>query len=176
MKPAFDAELTLSGDHTTVHVSGPYELEGDETDAYFWFRISQPPLGEEGDEVEAIGIHDREQEQMEKELAAARKGIRDAVADAVAGALGATGAAVTAQSSNAAADAARDAAIEALATKGPKWKKSAKARESKAFRPGAARAEGWLLMKTTGDPVGSSLFWTSEVTLSAPAAKPRMRT
>jgi hypothetical protein len=174
MKPAFDAELRLSDDRRTVYVSGPYELEGDETDAYFWFRIAQELPG--GEEVEAIGIHEREQEQMENELAAARKGIRDAVADAVAGALGAAGAAVTAQSSNAAADAARDAAINALAEKGPKWKRSAKARESKVFRPGAAKAEGWLLMKTTADPVGSSLFWTSEVTLSAPAAKPRMRT
>jgi hypothetical protein len=173
MKPAFDAELRLSDDRKTVYVSGPYELEGDETDAYFWFRISQPPLGEEGEEVEAIGIHDREQEQMETELAKARQGIRDAVAAAVAGALQAAGGAVTAQDREAAADAARDAAIAALADKGPKWKKSARARESRAFRPGAARAEGWLLMKTTVDPVGSSLFWTSEVTLSAPAARPR---
>jgi hypothetical protein len=176
MKPAFDAELTLSDDRKTVHVSGPYELEGNETDAYFWFRISQPPIGQQGEEVEAIGIHEREQEQMERELTAVRKGIRDAIAEAVAGALGAKGAAVTAQSSKAAGDAARDAAIVALAEKGPKWKKSAKAREGGTFRPGAARAEGWLLMKTTGDPFGSSLFWTSEVTLSAPAAKPRMRT
>jgi hypothetical protein len=170
MKPAFDADLRLSKDRKTVYVSGPYELDGDETDAYFWFRISQPPLGERGEKVEAIGIHDREQEQMETELANARKGIRDAVASAVADSLAAAGGAAAAGASKAAGDAARDAAVDALAKKGPKWRKSARARESNAFRPGAARAEGWLLMKTTADPVGSSLFWTSNVTLVVPDA------
>jgi hypothetical protein len=168
MKPAFDSELALSADRKTVHVRGPYELEGGETDAYFWFRISQELPG--GAEIEAIGIHEREQEQLADELAAARKGIRDAVADAVGGILGAAGGTVTAQESEAAAAAARDAAIASLADKGPKWRKSVKARKSNAFRPGEALAEGWLLMKTDGAPTGSNIFWTSAVTLVVPDA------
>jgi hypothetical protein len=168
MKPAFHPELALSEDRKTVHVGGPYELEGGETDAYFWFRISQDAPG--GGDVEAIGIHEREEDQMEGELTAARNAIRDAVAEAVAGLLPAGGRAVTSQDREAAAAAARRAAVAALADKGPRWRKSAKARKSKAFRPGEALAEGWLLMKTDGAPTGSNIFWTSAVTLVVPDA------
>jgi hypothetical protein len=160
MKPAFFPELPLSDDRTRVDVGGPYELEGGETDAYFWFRISQ------GD-VEAIGIHEREKDEMKAELKAARDAVRDAVNAAVAGSLPTPGP-VTAQRQKAAAVAASKAAADALAEHGPKWlKKSVRARDSQAFRAGKAKAEGWLLLKTTTDKVGSSLFWTSNVTLVA---------
>jgi hypothetical protein len=165
MKPAFHPDLPLSDDKTKVDAGGPYELEGGETDAYFWFRISQ------GD-VEAIGVHEREKDEMKAELKAASNAIRDAVTAAVAGSLPAAGP-VTAQHQTAAAAAARDAAIAALAEHGPKWvKKNVKARESKAFKTGEATAEGWLLMKSEGDPTGSNTFWTSKVTLNAKTAKP----
>jgi hypothetical protein len=160
MKPAFHPELPLNEDRTKVDVGGPYQLEGGETDAYFWFRISQ------GD-VEAIGVHERERDEMKTELKAARASVGDAVNAAVAGSLPAAGP-VSAQGQKAAAAAASKAAAAALAENGPQWlKKGVKARDSKAFRAGKAKAEGWLLMKTTKDKVGSSLFWTSEVTLVA---------
>ena len=35
------------------------------------------------------------------------------------------------------------------------------------FEVGPAKAEGWLLMETTKDKAGSTLFWTSKVKLVA---------
>jgi hypothetical protein len=113
---------------------------------------------------------------MAEELTAYREAVRADVAAAIAGALPAGGQPVTKHHHNTAASAALDAAVTAIAEKGPTWHKNGvKARESKKFRPGAAVAEGWLLLKSVGDPRGSNQFWTSEVTLSAPAAKPVRR-
>lgn len=182
MKPAFHDTLTLSEDEKMVNVGGPYDLEGGEEDAYFWFRISQPhprvleeakKRGEKLEVVEAIGIHDREKDEMATELTEYRDAVRADVATAIDGALPAAGQRVSHEDVEAAAAKALQAAVTAIAEKGPSWLvENVKTSESKKFRTGEAYAEGWLLLKSEGDPRGSNEFWTSEVTLVTADANP----
>jgi hypothetical protein len=162
MKPAFDDSLQLSDDKRSVTAAGPLELSGDETDAYFWIRISQG-------EVEAIATHDREKEQLQAEFQAARDRLLSAVSTAVGHSLPGAGQPVTPADRETAAVAAQEAAETAVLELGPKWRRTAKARNGKQFRAGTAKAEGWLLVKTSEDEddPGRNVFWTTNVTLVA---------
>lgn len=161
MKPAFHAELPLGSDRKTIDVGGPYELQGGETDAYFWFRISQTPK-QGGAEVDVVGTHELDKEKLEVDLDEVRGALRDKLAAAVSASLPAAGSAVTPARLD---QAAKKAYQAALAAPGPEWSTPVTAEQR--FEVGPAKAEGWLLMKTTKDKAGSTLFWTSKVKLVA---------
>jgi hypothetical protein len=161
MKPAFHAELPLGSDRKTIDVGGPYELQGGETSAYFWFRISQKPK-RAGAEIDVVGTHEREKDELESDLDQVRDALRERLAAAVSASLPAAGSAVTPARLDQAAKKAYDAA---LAAPGPEWSTTVTAEQK--FEVGPATAEGWLLMKTTKDKAGSTLFWTSKVKLVA---------
>ena len=164
MKPAFHPELPLGKNDKgkpTIDVGGPYELQGGETDAYFWFRVSQKRK-RDGREIDVVGTHEREEEDLKADLQAVRDAIREGVAAAVNGSLPAAGQDVT---PNAVEKAAKKAYDAVLAAPGPTWSQTVTLTDK--FEPGPAKAEGWLLMKTTTDKAGSTLFWTSKVKLVA---------
>jgi hypothetical protein len=165
MKPAFHARLPLSSDGTTIGVGGPYALAGGETDAYFWFRISQSQKNEGRDDVEVdvIGTHEREKKGLEQDLEDANKRLREAIEGVVEPALTAANRGTSHDPATAAAGLAQDASTAALEAPGPQWVKVVTA--EKTFKAEAALAEGWLLMKSPDDPSGSNIFWTSKVTL-----------
>jgi hypothetical protein len=161
MKPAFHAELPLGSDRKTIDVGGPYELQGGETGAYFWFRISQTPK-RGGAEIDVVGTHELEKEQLEADLDHVRDALRETLAAAVSASLPATGSAVTPARLE---QAAKKTYRAAVAAPGPEWSRAVTAGQR--FEVGPAKAEGWLLMKTTKDKPGSTLFWTSRVRLVA---------
>lgn len=161
MKPAFHIELPLGSDRKTIDVGGPYELQGGETDAYFWFRISQTPK-RGGAEIDVVGTLELEKKKLEADLDQVRGALRDNLAAAVSASLPAAGSAVTPARLE---QAAKKAYMAALAAPGPEWATPVTAERK--FEVGPAKAEGWLLMKTTKDKAGSTLFWTSKVRLVA---------
>jgi hypothetical protein len=142
----------------TIDVGGPYELQGGETDAYFWFRISQTRK-RDGKKVDVVGTHEKEQKDLEADFDGLLDAIREGVSGAVSGSLSAGR-----EATPAALEKAAEKAYKAvLAAPGPTWSEIVEAEDK--FEPGPAKAEGWLLMKTKSDKAGSTLFWTSNVKL-----------
>jgi hypothetical protein len=82
MKPAFTT-LRLVDDGAAVEVTGPIDLDGTETDAYFWVRIFQ---GKGEAEVDAVGIENKEEDALQEALATADERLLGVLADAAAAA------------------------------------------------------------------------------------------
>jgi hypothetical protein len=157
MLPRFNSELSLdNADRTKVLAAGPFELAGNEKDAYFWLRVSQK---KGRGEIDAIGTLSIEKPDLTKEFKAATARMKAAIAEAVAGTDG--------LSATLASKQIREATIEAAASTGPTWG-PAEIQGENEFRTGAATAEAWLMIRTTHDPPQVfQTYWTSDVTLTS---------
>jgi hypothetical protein len=155
MLPRFDDKLSIVGTNkTSVRAEGPYPLAGNERDAYFWLRISQ----KQGDrEIDAVGKLSIEQEDLEKEFAAATTRFENAVAAAVNG--------TRSLSAPQLGQKLGAIAVEASASTGPRW--GVTLRGDQRFRNGAATAEAWLLIRTTDNPPRETqTYWKTKVRLT----------
>ncbi len=157
MLPRFNSELSLdNADRTKVLAAGPFELAGNEKDAYFWLRVSQK---KGRGEIDAIGTLSIEKPDLTKKFKAAAAAMKAAIGEAVAGTDGLSAAQASKQ--------IREATVEAAASIGPTWG-PAEIQGEDEFRPGSATAEAWLMIRTTDDPpLVFQTYWTSDVTLTS---------
>jgi hypothetical protein len=135
MRPAFKT-LTIGNNGASVTVNGPIDLDGSETDAYFWVRVTQRGG------VEGIGCSDKDRDWLKAEYKAANNRLLEALRQASAPAtllkLGDLTTAVKDQSAM--------------------WDTRVKA-SSGVFVPGIARVEAWALVRARNPTREFHVYW-----------------
>jgi hypothetical protein len=159
MLPRFDDTLMLEvGDKKKLTAMGPFSLMGNETDAYFWLRVSQETQG--GDEIDAVLAYSMEEKELNAASDEAAAKLKAAVDAAIAGTVG-----VPRAEAAQATEQARAAAEEAAASIGPRWGPAFIDGDHE-FHTGPATAEAWLMLRTKDGPA-SQTYWTTAVTLTS---------
>jgi hypothetical protein len=140
MRPAFTT-LTIQNGGKKLKVVGPIDLDGKESEAYIWLRVTQRKKGALP-RVEGIGTADRDRAQLKQEFNAARTRLLAAVTD-LDGSFG-TGRPLVAAVENATA----------------MWDAIVKVTEGGAFRAGElASVEAWALVRASSPTREFHVYW-----------------
>jgi hypothetical protein len=144
MKPAFTT-LKVKTDGS-VQVNGPIDLDGTETEAYFWVRIVQDV---DGKEVEGVGINERTKTQL-------RRAFRDTNTDIV-GVV-----ATIAEKKDTATPLPADTVAERVRQATAMWGAVVKPEKGKFQKGKPARIEAWALVRSENPTRMFHVYWSED--------------